>query len=303
MKLYLFILAILTLTSCGMQKRLASARNTSERTKKIVRDESVELDSIKKILDVKAGDRAIDSVLNNDVQQILDKLNGNLNSAQQLALIVDLATKNSATFRKGISSSDFLAKLLILDSFNTSQRRREKVYSMLKESVSTAKYQMFHYAAFFDPGVYRIPESAKVTIRRHFTPIVDSLSHLANKYAGIPREARIVFVGYSDSTPVVRNGQLYKELTRILNNDNPPQKEMNQLLSDLRAKEMVRNMKSVLDANTGKFKNYNTLKVGYVAYGKGEEYPSAHITDYKPTDERRRIVLSYWTVLPQLEGL
>lgn len=303
MKLYLFILAFLTLASCGMQKRLATARTTSERTRQMVSDESVKLDSIKKILDVKAADQAIDSVLNNDVQQILDKLNGRLNSAQQLALIIDLATKNGATFRKGISTSDILAKLLILDSFNTSRKRRQQVYRMLEESVSTAKYQMFQYAAFFDPGVYRIPESAKAAIRRYFTPIIDSLSYTANRYAGIPREARIVFVGYSDSTPVVKNGPLYKELTRILDNNDPPQKEMNQLLSDLRAKEMVRNMKQVLDANTIKFKNYNTLKVGYVAYGKGEEYPSARITDYKPTDERRRIVLSYWTVLPQLEGL
>ncbi|MCD2424694.1 hypothetical protein LQ567_18070 [Niabella pedocola] len=303
MKFYPFVLTLLMLLSCGSQKQLTTARATSEKTKKMVNTESDKLDSIKMILDVKAGNHTIDSVLNNDVQRILDKLNGRLNSAQELALIMDMATKSRATFKKGINSSDILAKLIILDSFNTSQKRREEVYRMLKESVSTAKYQMFHYAAFFDPGVYRIPESAMPSIRSHFTPIIDSLSYLSNKYAGIAREARIVFVGYSDSTPVARSGQLYKELTGILNDDNPPQKLMNQLLSDLRAKEMVRNMKIVLGSNTEKFRNFNTLKVGYVAYGKGEEYPSPKITDYKSTDERRRIVLSYWTVLPQLEDL
>ncbi|MCF3110365.1 hypothetical protein LL912_16390 [Niabella sp. CC-SYL272] len=303
MKFYPFVFTLLMLFSCGSQKQLTTARATSEKTKKIVNAESVKLDSIKKILDVKAGNHSIDSVLNNDVQRILDKLNGRLNSVQELALIMDAATKSRTSFKKGINSSDILAKLIILDSFNTAQKKREEVYRMLKESVSTAKYQMFHYAAFFDPGVYRIPQSAMPSIRAHFTPIIDSLSYLSNKYAGIAREARIVFVGYSDSTPVARNGQLYKEMTKILDSDNPSQKLMNQLLSDLRAKEMVRNMKIVLGNNTGKFKNFNTLKVGYVAYGKGEEYPSPRITDYKPTDERRRIVLSYWTVLPDLNGL
>ncbi|SDD91700.1 hypothetical protein [Niabella drilacis] len=303
MKFCSFILAFLILTSCGMQKRMTAARATSEKTQKMVHEESVKLDSIKKILDVKAADRAVDSVLNRDVLNILEKLGSRLNSAQQLALIMDMATRNKAAFRKGISSADLLKKLIILDSFNTAQKRREVVYRMLTESVSTAKYQLFHYAAFFDPGVYRIPESAIKSIRSHFTPIIDSISRISNKYAGIPREARIVFVGYSDSTPIVKNGQLYKELVRILDTNEPGQRQMNQLLSDLRAKEMVRNMKMVLNDNTGKFKNFNTLKIGYVAYGKGEEYPSPRIDDYKPTDERRRIVLSYWTVLPDLDDL
>lgn len=303
MKCYSFILALLLLTSCGMQKRLATARATSTKAQKMVKLESVKLDSIRKILDVKAADHAIDSVLNNDVLEILEKLGSRLSSAQQLALIVEMAAKNRTTFRKGITASDILAKLIVLDSFNTAQKKREEVYSMLKESVSTAKYQMFQYAAFFDPGVYQIPESARSLIRSHFTPIIDSLSRISNKYANIAREARIVFVGYSDSTPIVRNGALYRELVRILDTNNPSQKVMNRLLSDLRAKEMVRNMKIVLNENTSRFKSFNTLTIGYVAYGKGEEYPSPRIADYKPTDERRRIVLSYWTVLPKLEDL
>ncbi|MGJ7031222.1 hypothetical protein [Niabella hirudinis] len=303
MHFYSFILALLILTSCGMQKRMTAARATSEKTKRMVHDESVKLDSIKMILDVKAADRAIDSVLNRDVQKILKKLGGHLNSAQQLALIVEMASRSKSAFREGITSSDILKKLVLLDSFNTAQKRRELIYRMLTESVNTTKYQLFHYAAFFDPGVYQIPPSAMSIIRSHFRPIIDSIARISNKYAGIAREARIVFVGYSDSTPVVPAKPLYKELVRILNNTDPSRRQMNQLLSDLRAKEMVRNMKIVLSENTSRFKNFNTLKIGYVAYGKGEEYPSPRIEDYKPTDERRRIVLSYWTVLPDLNGL
>jgi len=37
----------------------------------------------------------------------------------------------------------------------------------------------------------------------------------------------------------------------------------------------------------------------YYAEGKGEELPKGKITDYKVNDERRRVVLIYWTVLPE----
>ncbi|MBZ4189049.1 hypothetical protein [Niabella beijingensis] len=303
MKFYPFVLLLLMLASCGTQRKLATAKASSARTQQLVSDETQQLDAIKKILDVKAADRSIDSVLNNDVQKILNKLNGNLSSVQQLALIMDAATKSRSAFRRGIRSTDLLSKLVILDSFNTARKRREEVYTMLNESVSTSKYQMFHYAAFFGPGVYRVPGSAMNNVRAYFTPIIDSLSRVSNKYSNIAREARIVFVGYSDLTPVTRNGPLYKEMTDLLHTTEPSQQEMNQLLSDLRAKEMVRNMKLVMESNTSKFENYNTLKIGYVAYGKGEEYPSPSIRDYKSTDERRRIVISYWTVLPKLQDL
>ncbi|ANH83488.1 hypothetical protein A8C56_23155 [Niabella ginsenosidivorans] len=303
MKLYLFIFSLLLLASCGFQKQLATAKATSEKTKRMIQEEAARLDSVKVILNARAEDRTIDSVLNKGVQDILDKLNSRLNSVEQLALIIDAAARNRASFRKGIATKDILAKLILLDSFNNTQQRREEVYSMLNESVRLSKYKMFHLAAFFDRGVYRIPQSAMGTIISNFTPIVDSLSVIANKYAAIEREARIVFVGYSDNTRVAETGPLYKELTQILHKELPSQSELNQLLSDLRAKEMAQKVKIVLDTNASRFKNFNSLKIGYIAYGKGEEYPSPRIKDYKPTDERRRIVVCYWTVLPKISDL
>ena len=48
------------------------------------------------------------------------------------------------------------------------------------------------------------------------------------------------------------------------------------------------------DAFTGDDK----LKFNYYGYGQGETYPSKKITNYQEDDERRRIVLIYWSVIP-----
>lgn len=287
--------------SCGLQKQMTATRNASTTTKKMVREESAALDTIQRMLQGKTENLAVDSIVNSAIQTILGKLNSRLNSAQQLALLLDATAADKARFRK--ETPDILTKLIVLDSFNAARKRREEVYTMLKESVSTAKYRMYHLAAFFDPGVYKIPPAAIGTIATQFAPVIDSIAQLSNKYAGIAREARIVFVGYSDDTPVLESGPLYKELSGILNKENPTQEELNQILSDLRAKEMVRNIKLVINARSSKFENFNSLTLGYMGYGKGEAYPSTTITDYKPTDERRRIVLSYWIVLPLASAL
>ncbi|MBO9618936.1 MAG: hypothetical protein J7539_07870 [Niabella sp.] len=303
MKTCMFFFCMFLFVSCTVQKQLTAARNASATTKKIVQKESAALDTIQKTLQGKTENKAVDSVVTVEIQTILNKLNSRLNSAQQLALLLDAASVNKATLRRTMTAATLLKKLIVLDSFNNARKQREEVYAMLKESVSTAKYRMYHLAAFFDPGVYRIPSAAIGTIAAQFAPVVDSIAYIANKYPRIPREARIVFVGYSDNTPLMESGALYKELTGILNNEKPTEQELNQLLSDLRAKEMVRNIKLVVKADASKFADFNSLTVGYMGYGRGEEFPSSTITDYKPRDERRRIVLSYWIVLPLASAL
>jgi hypothetical protein len=37
-----------------------------------------------------------------------------------------------------------------------------------------------------------------------------------------------------------------------------------------------------------------------IATGKGEELPAGNFKDYQPFDERRRVVLLYWSILPDL---
>ena len=302
MKIYFTLFTLMALASCGVHKKMSRARVYSAKTKALVHEETAQLDSIQNTLYVKKQDRSVDSVLNHDMQRILDKLNSNLYIAQKTALEIDLATANRAAFKKELHAFG-MTKMIVLDSFNAARNKREEVYTILNEAVKIATYKLFHLAAFFAPGVYQVPESATGSITANFTPIIDSASRLANKYSNIEREVRIVFVGYSDSTPVIEHSALYKNLEQSLKKESPTQGEMNLVLSSFRAQEMSRNMKFLLNSQAYKFNNFNSIKISYVYYGKGEEHPSPTIIDYKPSDERRRIVLSYWTVLPKLSGL
>ena len=55
--------------------------------------------------------------------------------------------------------------------------------------------------------------------------------------------------------------------------------------------------------NVSKFANLQQLTVGYVSYGRGEALPFKNITNYTDDDERRRVVVFYWAVLPEVEDL
>ena len=44
--------------------------------------------------------------------------------------------------------------------------------------------------------------------------------------------------------------------------------------------------------------NLTKLNFKFYGYGQGETYPSKKITNYQEDDERRRIVLIYWSVIP-----
>jgi hypothetical protein len=297
MKTYIFFFSLMILVSCSVQRKKYTARVASENAKMLIHKETSELDSIQNILSIINTEHFIDSALDCDMQRILNKLNENLNGALHTALAIENAVKSRVSFRKELHSFG-MAEVVILDSFNVARKKREEVYSMLSEAVTISTYKPFSLAAFFAPGVYKVPESATNSIKSNFTPVIDSVSNVANKYTGIEREIKIVFVGYSDAEPVVESSSLYKNIVRILHNEHPSHEEMNLLLSAFRAKEVLMSIKYLLNSQVYKFKDFNHLKISYTSYGKGEEYPSPTITNYKLADERRRIVLGYWTVLP-----
>ncbi|MBK7307969.1 MAG: hypothetical protein IPI88_13645 [Chitinophagaceae bacterium] len=73
---------------------------------------------------------------------------------------------------------------------------------------------------------------------------------------------------------------------------------MNQKISELRAKELIKQMTGLYFKKATGFTEVEKLKIEYIGQGKGEAYPVSGIKDYAVDDERRRIVLCYWVVLP-----
>ena len=80
---------------------------------------------------------------------------------------------------------------------------------------------------------------------------------------------------------------------------NPTRSEMNNKLSELRAKSIAKLLVDIIKVNEGLIPNPNLINYDIKWLGKGEAYPYPDkVKDYKPVDKRRRMVSLIWNVLP-----
>jgi len=70
-------------------------------------------------------------------------------------------------------------------------------------------------------------------------------------------------------------------------------------LSELRAENLRVFLNRIVAERSTEFLNYQTLTFENIKRGMGETLPDPTIKDYREDDERRRIVLCYWSVLPE----
>ena len=105
-------------------------------------------------------------------------------------------------------------------------------------------------------------------------------------------------MGYADGLGVTEGTDLYYTLLDELRKPKAEKEELNSKLSELRAKELIKQMTVLYLKKAHDFKNVDKLKIEYLGQGKGEALPIKSIKDYSDDDARRRIVLCYWVVLP-----
>jgi hypothetical protein len=193
-------------------------------------------------------------------------------------------------------------KILLIDSVvNKKAASREYVMNMILEGISVPKPSMFNLAAFFGSGGYKIPEDKKKFAVQYFSPIIDSLTKFSNKYETVYRNARIIVNGYSDATNISKGSALYKMLASFINKTDPTKAELNAALSALRAEEIATFLLERLKTSANTFKSVDKITFENVQAGFGEKYPDATIKNYKTNDDRRRIVIAFWSVLPTEE--
>ena len=294
--LFTFIL----LASCGLQNRMSKTQETILLAKEKVGDEKNIISSAQQKVTEKLDNAETDPIIKEDVDQVLAKLNSNLDAIQKRISILEEFIKNKSNFRESTYIKDVAPLVSKLDSFNLISQKRESIYQLVTESVNTKAFNLFKMGAFFEPGVYNIPLSAQPQIAVMFSPALDSIIQFANKYNTLPRVARLVFVGYADESPILPGGNLFNQLSKFSSQPEPSREELNRVLSQLRANEMMRQMKNLVTDKASNFKSANQMRFNFFNYGRGELLPSSKITDYKTDDERRRIVMFYWSVLPDL---
>ncbi len=106
------------------------------------------------------------------------------------------------------------------------------------------------------------------------------------------------------SMPIGVGTPLYNKLKFHIKDTNEPSKEeLNLTLSSLRANELARNLKLVFQKNASQQSNnyLQKIDVSFISYGHGETFPFKNISDYQDHNERRRVVVFYWSVLRNID--
>ncbi|HSU28452.1 MAG TPA: hypothetical protein VLJ68_08725 [Chitinophagaceae bacterium] len=150
----------------------------------------------------------------------------------------------------------------------------------------------------FEPGQYTVTTNVSSMIGKFFEPAAKEIDVFVKKYPDFPLSLIIMAKGYADATPIQEGSTLYKNLLArmTLNPANPDSKALNKELSEARAEEVIKLFKKfTIDRSGNKIGN-----ISYLFEGKGETYPNPKATDYKVNDSRRRIVLLFWSVFPDM---
>lgn len=293
--LFIFIF----ITSCSTQKRLQEAAQKAATVKQSIHQSTATLNSLRQTTAEQLSSAQKDSTISNRIDEVISKLQKDLSKIEETVNAVELAAQKKSNFnehRYYYSTKSYVDRL---DSFQAAGKMRDRIYQLLNNAVSINAFRQFDMGTFFEPGAYKMPPTAFVRISEAFQPAIDSLIKLSNNYSDIKHTAYFVLVGYADGVPISSSSSLYSELKPFIRNvDTPDKGQLNLMLSNLRAQELLRNMKIIMLQNAQKLSNAPRLKLAYTSYGRGESLPFKNITDYKIDDERRRVVVFYWSVLP-----
>jgi hypothetical protein len=293
----IFLTGIVIMSSCVGNKKIAAAKNKLAGIEAQMQKENGEIKNINTQATAKLQTNKIDSNIQNRIDKRLAKVTAQLDAAQLQANQLNEILKDKKAARKNY-------KLIILPVLDSLQKQsdlyaqRLSLYLMIKDGLNVADFKQFDLAAFFGPGKYQIPEDKVDIAALSFAPVVDSLMLFSNKYSQYPRTATLIILGFADGTGINTGSELYYTLLDELRKSQAEKEELNQKISELRAKELIKQMTSLYLKKATGFKEVDKLKIEYIGQGKGEALPVSGIKDYAVDDERRRIVLCYWVVLP-----
>jgi DNA primase large subunit len=291
----LLIAALTSLASCRTAKKaqFAAILQSAAGQQKGEADKIGELGKKKEL---KISEGKIDDSIAYHIDQRLINYQRRIDSVNVIINSLKIKLDNKKTFRKEFKLIQ--SQVLLLDSFTKKTGFREYVFFMIDNGLDKAERTLFEMAAFFGPGGYVIPEEKYAFAKEYFSPVIDSLMKFSNKFSGINRTASIVLNGYADATGIGEGSNLYNLLIGRMNKTAATKEELNKALSELRAENLRMFLNGMIKERASQFTNYMTLTFENIRRGMGEQLPDTKITDYAIDDARRRIVLCYWSVLP-----
>lgn len=288
--------ACLFLASCYGAKKSA-LRNVLDSTKINQHAETEQLKLSIEKRDKAIDDERIDTTISNRINAKLERYIYEMDSVNREIASLEAALSSGKVFRRTYDDS-IKPRLEKLEEHKKSNQLRLKRFTMLNEALDISRQNPFDLAAFFGSGKYNIPTENYQQAAGMFAPAIDSLIHFSNKYADIPRTSTLVVNGFADGQAIDTASELYNTLLAYLKKTVADKPQLNWALSELRAKEISDLLDKLLKEKKDEFVSSQGINFKFYGYGQGETYPSKKITNYHEDDERRRIVLVYWSVIP-----
>lgn len=291
----LFFITIFT-ASCLKAKQAALKKVVN--TAKLAKDaDAAALAAMAAKKDAKLQEGKIDTTINSKIESKLKSYALKLDSLGVAIAFLERASNFKPLF---LDSKPIIEKQLsFIKSYNESAGARLRRFKMIDEGLNWAKLHVFNLAAFFGPGKYQIPEDKMPLADKSFSPILDSLVTFYNEYKDVERKATLIILGYADGTGFNPASPTYKEISTLLNDSAPAKEILNKKLSELRSDNFGDVMELLLSRKLDAYDSLKPVDFVFVETGKGEEFPSKKIKDYKVNDERRRVVLFFWNILPK----
>jgi hypothetical protein len=276
-----------------MNQQVQQADSVQKAETKIVEDTKQKVDDRLKA-------EVIDAAIADSIKNKIAKYSSDLDSFKNAVSFID---KTINTSRRAYKSNQTKvdSSFGLIDRYKSKSNYRLRRFTMINESLDIIVNQqhMFDLAAFFGPGKYDIPSEKIDVAEKLFSPLVDSLVGFYKKYADVEKRATLVILGYADGSGFNPESDIYKSIMEKLKDSSVTKEKMNQQLSEWRAVSIGDLMEFSIEKKIPNYKDIKQIEFLFIEKGKGEEYPSKLVTDYKVDDERRRVVLLFWNILPK----
>jgi hypothetical protein len=168
--------------------------------------------------------------------------------------------------------------------------------------LATNTYNQFNTASVFGPGQFLIDSAMQTGILLPFQHVVEDLLDFAAKFPNKRLNGTFLVLGYADAQQITPGSGLDSTLRLSLGTaDSVGSPVLNKELSRLRAVSVSNLILGQYEIKTNAGQQFPKLKVDYIPQGRGEEFPNPKVKNYLADDERRRVVLVYWSVLPDFD--
>ena len=291
-----FLLLLIIFSSC-MSGKKSMVGNVVKNTSGILENEAKEVAAVTVKKEAALENEKIDTTINNRINMRLDQYKIEMDSIQSALNYLEKQLASKKDFRKNFKG-EITSTILLLERYNGQVYLRKAKMNMINESIAISDKKLYEMAAFFGPGIYTIPQEKQEMAQSLFAPLIDSLISFANLYDSIPSSGTLVVNGFADAMDIAPESELYQVLMAHLKKSFAEKAELNTALSGLRATEISNLVENIIQQKTTAFKSPAKIRFQFFGYGQGETLPTKTIKDYTDDDDRRRIVLIYWNVLP-----